>query len=76
MPKLSRIQTEAYGIKYGWADALLNDYQHDGKIALTDDEKAKIVPNDKLMTYLVLCCTGKALNIITSKTANGKLNNM
>jgi hypothetical protein len=45
------IKTEAIGTKYGWIEALTNNYQHEGNQAPAD---AEIMPNDKAMAYLVL----------------------
>jgi hypothetical protein len=55
-----RIKTEAIGTKFGWAEALTNDYQNEGNDAPTDEEKAEIILNDKGVTYLVLSCKNKA----------------
>jgi hypothetical protein len=54
-----KIKTSAIGYKYGWAEALLNDYSHVGvtKTNLTDEVKAEKKLNVKAVTHLVLSCT-------------------
>ena len=63
-----KIKTSAIGSKYGWAEALLNDYSHVGVtgLSLTDEVKEQKKKNGKAVTYLVLSCTDKAFNTVTN----------